>query len=78
MPDVADDVIAITGVLSRYSMAMDLRQWELMDQVFTPDGEIFFQRSPTATQCPRRGADPGLDRVLFIYPSCQHHRHGGR
>ena len=42
MPNVADDVIAITGVLSRYSMAMDLRQWELMDQVFTPDGEVFF------------------------------------
>jgi hypothetical protein len=42
MPGVADDVMTITAVLSRYSMAMDLRQWDLMDQVFTPDGEIFF------------------------------------
>jgi hypothetical protein len=42
MPGATDDVIAITGVLSRYSMAMDLRRWELMDQVFTTDGEIFF------------------------------------
>jgi SnoaL-like domain len=42
VPSVADDVVAITAVLSRYSMAMDLRRWELMDEVFTPDGEIFF------------------------------------
>jgi hypothetical protein len=77
MPGVAEDVVAITAVLSRYSMAMDLRQWELMDQVFTPDGEIFFQRSPTAAERSRRGADPGIDRMLFVYPSCQYHRHGG-
>ena len=38
----ADDVVAITAVLSRYSMAMDLRRWELMDEVFTADGELFF------------------------------------
>jgi hypothetical protein len=42
MLSVADDVVAITAVLSRYSMAMDLRRWELMEDVFTPDGEIFF------------------------------------
>jgi SnoaL-like domain len=42
MSGAVDDVVAITGVLSRYSMAMDLRRWELMDDVFTPDGEIFF------------------------------------
>lgn len=42
MSSVADDVVAITAVLNRYSMAIDLRRWELMDDVFTPDGEIFF------------------------------------
>jgi hypothetical protein len=42
MAGVADDVVAINAVLSRYSMAMDLRRWELMDDVFTPDGELFF------------------------------------
>lgn len=42
MPSVTDDVVAIGAVLSRYSMAMDLRRWELMEEVFTPDAEIFF------------------------------------
>jgi hypothetical protein len=42
MLSVTDDVVAITAVLSRYSMAIDLRRWELMEDVFTPDGELFF------------------------------------
>jgi hypothetical protein len=34
------DLAEIMQVLSRYSMAMDLRRWELMDEVFLPDAEI--------------------------------------
>jgi hypothetical protein len=37
----ADDHAEILQVLSRHSQAMDLRRWELMDEVFLPDAEIY-------------------------------------
>jgi hypothetical protein len=37
----ADDHAEILQVLSRYSLAIDLRRWEWMDEVFLPDAEIY-------------------------------------
>lgn len=34
------DVADITTAINRYSLAIDMRRWPLMDEVFHPDGEI--------------------------------------
>jgi hypothetical protein len=49
----ADDHVQITQVLNRYSMAMDLRRWELMDEVFLPEGEVVM--NGTVLKPSRRG-----------------------
>lgn len=37
-----DDIVAITGVINLYPVAVDTRQWRLFDRVFTPDCVVDF------------------------------------
>ena len=40
-----DDLADIHQLINRYSVAMDMRRWELFDDVFLPDAEIIINGS---------------------------------
>ncbi len=50
MTNEADDRFEIMAVLDRYCEALDRRNWELMEQVFTPDVEFDFGDWKTSTR----------------------------
>jgi hypothetical protein len=35
-----EDIAAITRIINQYALAIDLREWTMMDEVFHPEGEI--------------------------------------
>ncbi|MEV0316649.1 nuclear transport factor 2 family protein [Nonomuraea fuscirosea] len=39
------DRLEITGLLARYTFAIDSGQWDLLDEVFTPDASIDYSSS---------------------------------
>lgn len=76
MPDTPDlsaiaDRLAIEDVLLRYSTAIDTKDFDLLDQVFTPDGIADY----TASGGIRGGLDevkPWLAAALGIFTVVQH------
>lgn len=70
--DRAGDIAAISEVIYRYSLAMDDRNWALMDSVFLPDAEI------AMGDILFHGATDGIEAIRACIECCSvtHHLNG--
>ena len=66
-----DDRVAIMDVLARYTAALDTQNWDMLDDVFTPDAAIDY-----TTSGGEKGNYPEikqwLAKVLSTFPMTQH------
>jgi SnoaL-like domain len=66
-----DDRVAIMDVLARYTAALDTQNWDMLDDVFTPDAAIDY-----TTSGGEKGNFPEIKQwlatVLSTFPMTQH------
>lgn len=67
------DYRAIEQLLFRYAWMVDKRKWELMDEVFAPDGTIDYASTGGPGVTAYRAALDWLDRALKPWPFNLHH-----
>jgi 3-phenylpropionate/cinnamic acid dioxygenase small subunit len=67
------DYRAVEQLLFRYAWMVDRRKWELMDEVFSPDGTIDYASTGGPGVMPYRAALEWLDRALAPWPFNLHH-----
>jgi hypothetical protein len=65
------DRLQIAGVLARYAYAVDFGEWDLLDEVFTPDAVIDY-RSAGGIAGPRDEVKGWLASVLPHWPGRLH------
>jgi len=73
MPPSESDHRAIEQLLYRYAWMVDRRKWELMDEVFSPDGTIDYASTGGPGVMGYRAALEWLDRALKPWPFNLHH-----
>jgi hypothetical protein len=64
---------AIDDLLFRYATALDTRQWDLLDQVFTPDAAIDYSTSGGIAGTPADLKRWFQDEAFVPFTSWQHH-----
>jgi 3-phenylpropionate/cinnamic acid dioxygenase small subunit len=67
---IADD-LEIRRLLTRYVWAIDTKDWDALDGVFTPDAEVDYSSSGGVTG-PISEAKPWLANMLAAFPMTQH------
>ncbi|WP_420638255.1 nuclear transport factor 2 family protein [Candidatus Poriferisocius sp.] len=70
-----EDRLAIEDVIVRYTVAIDEKDWDLLDTVFTPDARLDY--SSSAPDVPEAAGDyptvkGWLQAALSIFPMTQH------
>lgn len=68
-PKTAADLAAFTDLINRYSLAMDSREWGLMDDVFTRDAVISMNGTPFSG----RTIGVGAIRIFIECCALTHH-----
>lgn len=63
-----EDYAEIEQLLYRYAWMVDCREWNLMDQVFAPDGTIDYESTGGPGKLPYADALRWLDEALSGYP----------
>jgi len=73
MSDLTEAKLAIKETLYRYSLMVDRRRWELIDEVFTQDATIDYTSvGAGATSGPHREMLTWLDEMLKPWPMNLH------
>ena len=73
MSDLTEAKLAIKETLYRYSLMVDRRRWELIDEVFTEDATIDYTSVGSgATSGPHREMLTWLDEILKPWPMNLH------
>lgn len=73
MTATEQDFREIEQLLYRYAWMVDRREWDLMDQVFAPNGTIDYASTGGPGRLPYRDALTWLDTALGAFPINLHH-----
>ncbi|MEE9606402.1 MAG: nuclear transport factor 2 family protein [Myxococcota bacterium] len=65
------DRIQIDDLLTRYTVAIDTKDWSLLDTCFTPDAQVDYTTSG-GTKGPYPEVRKWLEKALSVFPMTQH------
>ncbi len=65
------DRIQIQDLLTRYTVALDTKDWDLLDSCFVPDAQVDYTSSG-GTKGPYREVRQWLEKALAAFPMTQH------
>ena len=66
------DRIEIEDLLDRYTQAIDAKDWDLLDTVFSPDAVLDYSASGGPPASPYPEVKEWLKRALDLFPMTQH------
>lgn len=66
------DRLEIDDLIERYTQAIDQKDWDLLDTVFTPDAVLDYSTSGGPPAGPYPEIKAWLQRALAIFPMTQH------
>ena len=66
------DRAEIQDVIVRYGWAIDTKDWELLDTVFTDDAYVDYSSNPGGKEGPYKQVRGWLEKMLSAFPITQH------
>ncbi|MCZ6463751.1 MAG: nuclear transport factor 2 family protein [Proteobacteria bacterium] len=66
------DRIQISDLLTRYTVAIDTKDWELLDTCFLPDATLDYTSAPGGIKGTYPDVRKWLEQALSVFPMTQH------